>query len=221
MAQQDDARFGEKPLGQTMAAAAAMRRMTGLLLALERDHPAVDEMLARLAEWERAIAPSAPRDPAPRIGPNPDPGRRVYLDHAFDIGAFNPSFPEYRFDRIEADSASGTVCFPVPYEGPPGLVHGGFLGVFFDCVAQHHNCAVRASGKTRSMNIRYRRPTPLLTDLAFDIARQPTERGVLSTVRLLHGDELLCTGEVDAVALSPDKLAGFRFDGRRADGGAP
>lgn len=219
--EQDDARFGAEPLGQTIAAAAVIRRMTGLLLSLEREHPAVAEMLERLAEWERDIAPSAPVDLAPRIGSNPDPDRRVYLDHAFDIGAFNPSFPEYRFDRIDTDAASGTVRFPVPYEGPPGLVHGGFLGVFFDCVAQHHNCAVRASGKTRAMNIRYRRPTPLLTDLTFDIARQPTERGVMSTVRLLHGDELLCTGEVDAVALPPTQLAGYRSDDRRPERSAP
>ncbi len=28
------------------------------------------------------------------------PTSGVYLDHAFDIGAFNPCFPEYRLDDV-------------------------------------------------------------------------------------------------------------------------
>ena len=81
-----------------------------------------------------------------------------------DIGAYNPCFPEYRFDRLDADKATGRVNFPLAYEGPPGLVHGGFLGVFFDCVIQHHNCVTGLSGKTRSLVVTFRRPTPVLTD---------------------------------------------------------
>ena len=74
------------------------------------------------------------------------------------------------------------------YEGPPGLVHGGFLGVFFDCVTQHHNCATRLSGKTRSLTVNYRRPTPILTELRFDVERTEGERGLVSTARLLLDD---------------------------------
>ena len=36
-----------------------------------------------------------PADNAPRIGDVDDDPRRVYLDHATDIGAYNPCFPEY------------------------------------------------------------------------------------------------------------------------------
>ena len=36
-----DAKFGEAPLAQTVAAAGAMRRLGSLLLSLEHDHPAV------------------------------------------------------------------------------------------------------------------------------------------------------------------------------------
>ncbi len=48
----DDARFGEAPLAQTVGAAAAIRRLSSLLLALEHPHPTVDAMLAKFAEWE-------------------------------------------------------------------------------------------------------------------------------------------------------------------------
>jgi hypothetical protein len=212
-----EAKFGEAPLAQTVAAAGAMRRISSLLLSLEHPHPTVEAMLAKFAEWESELAAAAPADDAPRIGEVPDDPRRVYLNHATDIGAYNPCFPEYRFDHLDAEKASGSVCFPLAYEGPPGLVHGGFLGVFFDCVIQHHSCVTGLSGKTRSLAVTFRRPTPLLTELRFDIARSQAERGVLSTARLLLDDEVLCTGEVNTLASPPDKLTGFRFGRRRKE----
>lgn len=213
----DHARFGEAPLTQTVAAAAAMRRLSSLLVSLEHPHPTVDAMLEKFADWESELAASAPTDNAPRIGEAPDDPRRIYLNHATDIGAYNPCFPEYRFDQLDAEKATGRVCFPLVYEGPPGLVHGGFLGVFFDCVIQHHNCVTGLSGKTRSLAVTFRRPTPLVTELRFDVARSPTERGITSTARLLLDDEVLCTGEVNTLAAAPEKLAGSRFGRRRKE----
>ncbi|MCV7443879.1 hypothetical protein H7K33_16715 [Mycobacterium paraense] len=212
-----DAKFGEAPLAQTVAAAGAMRRLSSLLLSLEHPHPTVDAMLAKFAEWERELVPAAAADPAPRIGEVPGDRRRVYLNHATDIGAYNPSFPEYRFEQLDAEKAGGVVCFPLVYEGPPGLVHGGFLGVFFDCVIQHHNCVTGLSGKTRSLLVNFRRPTPVLTELRFDIDRSQVERGIASTARLLLGDEVLCTGEVTTLASPPEKLTGFKFGRRRKE----
>lgn len=215
------AKFGEAPLAQTVAAAGAMRRLSSLLLSLEHDHPTVDAMLAKFAVWERELGAAAPPDNAPRVGVVDgqiveDP-RRVYLNHATDIGAYNPCFPEYRFDYLDADKAGGRVCFPLVYEGPPGLVHGGFLGVLFDCVIQHHNCLTGLSGKTRSLLVTFRRPTPVLTELRFDIVKSQVERGIASTVRLLLDDEVLCTGEVNTLASPPEKLTGFKFGRRRKE----
>ncbi len=212
-----DAKFGEAPLAQTVAAAGAMRRLSSLLVSLEHAHPTVDAMLAKFAEWESERAAAAPADNAPRIGEIPDDPRRVYLNHATDIGAYNPCFPEYRFDHLDADKGTGHVFFPLVYEGPPGLVHGGFLGVFFDCVIQHHNCVTGLSGKTRSLTVTFRRPTPVLTELRFDIVRSQQKRGIASTARLLLDDEVLCSGEVNTLASPPDKLTGFKFGRRRKD----
>ena len=211
----DTAQFGEQPLAQTVAAAGALRRLAGQLLSLEHPHPAVDAVIERVAEWETELAGVVAPDATPRIGDGAD-SQRVYLSHAFDIGAFNPCFPEYEFDRIDTETAAGRVTFPVVYEGPPGVVHGGFLAVFFDCVIQHQNCATELSGKTRSLNVKFRRPTPILTELRFDITRTQGDRGVTSTARLLLDDEVLCIGEATTLALSPDKLTGFNFGKRRA-----
>jgi hypothetical protein len=212
-----DAKFGEAPLAQTVAAAGAMRRLSSLLLSLEHPHPTVDAMLAKFAEWEGELAAVAPTDSAPRIGEIADDPRRVYLNHATDIGAYNPCFPEYEFDRLDAEKADGSVCFPLVYEGPPGLVHGGFLGVFFDSVIQHHNCVTGLSGKTRSLLVTFRRPTPVLIDLRFDIVRSEVERGIASTARLLRDDEVLCKGEVTTLASRPEDLTAFKFGRRRKE----
>jgi hypothetical protein len=210
-------RFGEAPLAQTVAAAGAIRRLSSLLLSLEHAHPTVDAILTQISDWERELSAAVPPESAPRIGSDDDGSRRIYLDHATDIGAFNPCFPEYHFDHFDAETASGRVAFPLVYEGPPGLVHGGFLAVFFDCVMQHQNCLAGLSGKTRSLKVTFRRPTPVLTDLRFDIARSEVERGITSTARLLLDDEVLCIGEVNTLAQTPDKLTGFRFGKRRAE----
>jgi hypothetical protein len=213
----DAARFGEAPLAQTIAAAGAIRRLNSLLLSLEHAHPTVEEIITQIGDWEAALSPAVPPDSAPRIGEDDDGNRRVYLDHATDIGAFNPSFPEYRFEHLDGEIASGRVNFPIVYEGPPGLVHGGFLAVFFDCVIQHHNCVVGLSGKTRSLEVTFRRPTPVLTELRFDISRSQEERGITSRARILHDKEVLCSGEVATLAVPPEKLTGHRFGKRRAE----
>ena len=210
------ARFGEAPLTQTVSAAGAIRRLSSLLLSLEHAHPTVDAIIAQIGDWEEELAAAVPPDSAPRIGDD-DGTRRVYLDHATDIGAFNPCFPEYRFEHLDGETALGRVAFPLVYEGPPGLVHGGFLAVFFDCVMQHQNCVAGLSGKTRGLQVTFRRPTPVLTELRFDIVRSQEERGITSTGRLLLDEQVLCVGEVTTLALRPEMLTGHRFGKRRAE----
>jgi hypothetical protein len=213
----DIPRYGERPLAQTVAAAGALRRLAGLLLALEHDHPTVDAMLAQLAEWERELGAAMPADLTPRIGPEANDSQRIYLDHAFDIGAYNPCFPEYTFDRLDADTASGRVTFPLVFEGPPGLVNGGFLAVFFDCITQHQSCASGRTGKTRSLTLTYRRPAPILVELDFDVLRTESDGRVTSTARLLRDGVVLCIGELSTAASSPDKLSVFEFGRRRVE----
>jgi hypothetical protein len=84
-------------------------------------------------------------------------------------------------------------------------------------VIQHHNCVTGLSGKTRSLTVTFRRPTPLLTELDFDIARSQIDRTITSTARLLLEDEVLCTGEVSTVASPPEKLSVFQFARRREE----
>jgi hypothetical protein len=189
--------FGVEPLPQTCDLTDLLRRVAGLALALDAPHPAVDQLIEQLQTAERELEQSAPVDLAPRLGP--DTGQRVYVDHSRDIGAYNPAFPEYTID-VTGDRAHGTVTFPLAFEGPPGVVHGGMLATFFDCVIQHHNCDVGVAGKTSSLHVVYRRPTPLLTALEFEVERMVDDRRITSEARLMQGDKVLCSATMEAVA---------------------
>ena len=192
--------FGADPLPQTVRAAALLRRVTDLLVALEREDDAVERLIGDLEDAEKALRPVVPADPAPRVGPQADGDGRVYLDHAFSIGAYNPCFPEYEIVVDNAARAHGSVLFPIAYEGPPGLVHGGVLAVFFDCVVQHHNCEVGLAGKTTSLTVRYRRPTPLLTRLHFTLERAVADDRIQTSGALWMGEKVVCEADVDAIA---------------------
>jgi hypothetical protein len=209
-------RFGVDPLAQTLELAPLIRRVTELSLALEQDDPAIDRLIQDLRRAEQHLASRVPPSPLPRIGALVDSDGRAYIDHSADVGAFNPCFPEYQI-AVTGDSATGTVTFPLVFEGPPGVVHGGFLGVFFDLVVQHHNCEVGVAGKTTSLAVHFRRPTPLLQPLEFEVHRVVVGRRITSNCRLVADDMVLCTAELGAVAGDPEALP--EVSDRRPQGG--
>ena len=190
-------RFGVEPLGQTSLLASLMRRVAGLAISMEHEAPALDRLIEDLRAAERALTEQAPADPRPRVGRRATRGQRVYLDHSKDIGSYNPCFPEYAIE-VRGDRAAGTVAFPLAYEGPPGMVHGGFLAVFFDCVIQDQNCELGQTGKTASLSVSYHRPTPLLKTLEFEIDRTIAGRRIRSDARLFLDGVTLCTATMDA-----------------------
>jgi hypothetical protein len=191
--------FGVTPLPEVVELAHELRELTSVVLALEA---APDELRALIEQVRAArarLADDLPPDLAPRIGPDPDPGQRVYMDHSRDVGEFNPCFPVYTLS-VANDRADGEVEFPLCYEGPPGIVHGGFLAVFFDLVLQQLNCDLGVAGKTTQLSMRYRRPTPLLRRLRVAASRKIDGDRINSEGELYDGDDLLCTAEMSAVA---------------------
>ena len=190
--------FGVEPLPGSDEAARLLREITNHLLVRETDDGEIERACSELRTIELRLRDRAPTDLTPRIG-GAAPDGRVYVDHARDIGAFNPCFPEYAI-TVEANHAYGTVTFPIAFEGPPGIVHGGFLAAFFDCVIQHHNCELGVAGKTASLSLRYRRPTPLLTELRFTVDHTVVDDRIVSSAQLLAGDVVCCAAEMSAVA---------------------
>ena len=188
-----------------------MRRLTGLLLSLENDHPTVDECLpgspsgsANCATPCRATTHrgSVPTGTVSAGSTWTTPSTSAHTTRASPNTGSIGSMPT---------SASGSVSFPLVYEGPPGLVHGGFLGVFFDCVTQQHNCATQTG---RQDAVADRQVPTADADPHRAAVRDRSLRGRRRTD--LDGDvsssasEVLCIGVVETVALPPEKLTGAR-----------
>jgi acyl-coenzyme A thioesterase PaaI-like protein len=91
----------------------------------------------------------------------------AFFDHSPLIGIANPLAPPIRLAVI-GNKVEGRATFGVPYEGPPGYVHGGFLAASFDEVLGMAQSMTGNPGMTGTLTIRYRRPTPLLTELVFE-----------------------------------------------------
>lgn len=197
--------FGEAPLDETVALAAALRDLASSALALEHPTPEIRQFTAEVVALGQRLEAILPRDLRPRVGDSPDADRRVYIDHSRNIGEYNPCFPLYRLACADG-RGEGEVEFPILYEGPPGIVHGGFLALLFDCVLQQLNCDLGVAGKTANINVRYRRPTPLRTQLRIVAAREIVEKKIHSNAQLYREDELLCEAEMTAVAGSREGL---------------
>lgn len=197
--------FGEAPLPEVVELADVLRELTSTVLSLERTSPELEQLVAVLRDSQRRLAASAPLDPSPRVGPRATLDQRVYIDHSRDIGSYNPCVPDYEL-RVDDDGARGTVSFPVCYEGPPGIVHGGFLAVFFDCVLQQLNCDLGLAGKTAELSLRFRRPTPLLTPLVVHATRSIDGNRINSHAELALDDKVLCEADMSAAAGDRDAL---------------
>jgi acyl-coenzyme A thioesterase PaaI-like protein len=189
--------FGEAPLPEIVELAGVLRELTSTVLSLERATPELRALTEALRDAQQGLVASAPRDLSPRIGEHPTPEQRVYVDHSRDIGDYNPCFPTYELE-VRGTEGHGAVEFPVCYEGPPGIVHGGFLAVFFDCVLQQLNCDLGLAGKTAELVLRFRRPTPLLTPLVVHAARSIDGTRIRSHAELLVDGKVLCEADMSA-----------------------
>ena len=190
--------FGEAPLAETVELAAVLRDLMDSALALEQPSDELRAAIAELVGAQRRLAALLPPDLAPRLGTDAPADRRVYLDHSRAVGDYNACFPTYELVAHD-DRAEGRVEFPLVYEGPPGVVHGGFLAVFFDCVLQQLNCDMGQAGKTRSLTLRYRRPVPILTELEMVARRTIADGAIQSSGELRLDGTVMCEAEMSAV----------------------
>jgi len=105
----------------------------------------------RPASWEVSEAGLEPRD---------------FVEHSPLSGRSNPLAPPMQTEFVqESDDRfhiAGSVSFGSAYEGPPGHVHGGLVAAMFDELL---GFAQLSGGFTGTLTVRYRKPTPLHTEL--------------------------------------------------------
>ena len=190
--------FGNRPPAELIALAGSLRSLTETMLrvpALGAELAAeVERTRAAVDALERALAPHALDDPVPRMGPGPATQRPYYVSDVI-LGPHHPLRPELRIVH-EDGLTHGTVRFGVTFEGPPGCVHGGFVAHFFDQILGQHNLWARIPAMTGTLSVRFRKGTPILRELAFDVRHERRgERKVITSGRLVADGEVFSEAE--------------------------
>ncbi|NYG59927.1 hypothetical protein BJ980_002850 [Nocardioides daedukensis] len=80
-------------------------------------------------------------------------------------GAENAIAPPLHLAGREDGSIGGVVTLGLPYQGPPGHVHGGVSAMLLDHVLGVSNAWAGTSGMTARLTLNYHRPTPLFQEL--------------------------------------------------------
>ncbi len=126
----------------------------------------------------------------------------THFDYSPIVGLSNPLSPPIRL-WIEDDVALGSAVFGSAYEGPPGCVHGGWIAAAFDEVLGFTQSLTGHPGMTGTLTIRYRRPTPLHTELRFRGHVDRVEGRKIFTSGSVHAGADLCA-ESDAIFVRVD-----------------
>jgi acyl-coenzyme A thioesterase PaaI-like protein len=132
---------------------------------------------------------------------------RAFFDWSPLFGMANPLAPPV-YASIEGQAVVGKARFGVAYEGPPGCVHGGFIAAAFDEVLGLTQSLSGKMGMTGTLTVKYRRPTPLYTDLRFEGRVESVRGRKVVTAGTLHAGEVL-TAEATGlfVTIGPEQFA--------------
>jgi acyl-coenzyme A thioesterase PaaI-like protein len=128
----------------------------------------------------------------------------AFFDRSPLIGLANPLAPPIAIRPTGERTAEGIVTFGAAYEGPPGCVHGGFVAAAFDEVLGFVQSLSGQPGFTGTLTVRYRKPTPLHTELRFDTRIDGTERRKVFASGQVFAGDLLCA-EAEAIFVSADR----------------
>jgi acyl-coenzyme A thioesterase PaaI-like protein len=156
----------------------------------------LERYAARLATHARRLLPYG-------FGESANAGDvAAFFDYSPLIGLSNPLAPPIELE-VDGKTVHGRVRFGAAYEGPPGHVHGGFVAAAFDEVLGFVQSTSGQPGMTGTLTIRYRKPTPLDTELRFEATVQRVEgRKIFAEGRLYDGDVL--TAEAEGIFISVD-----------------
>ncbi len=113
--------------------------------------------------------------------------------------------------HLEMDEGRVVVraTFGPAFEGPPGLVHGGFVAAAFDMAVSAAASRVAVLNVTRRLEVRYLRPTFLGVPLAFTAVATAGEGRLIDVTARLTGpdDRLLARASAQCASLPATRFA--------------
>jgi len=187
----------------------AMRRVIELLVRSDAPEAELRVAADRLEDYARHLE-THPRNPRYEGFAESSPAGDVgaFFDQSPIIGRANPLAPPLSLEAVgDGTRVRGHARFGAPYEGPPGCVHGGWVAAAFDEVLGFAQSLTGTPGMTGTLTIRYRRPTPLETDLHFEARVERSEgrkRFVQGTVTA--AGQLTAEAEGIFVAIDPARF---------------
>lgn len=188
-----------------------MRRITSV----STGRPLSDDTLRDAAAVLRQVADrfesEAPQLKRPRRQPSVAYAPRDFFPTSPVIGRSNPVAPPAEVWTVEGENGvseiRGKVTFGYQYEGPPTCVHGGVIAELFDEMLGTSTIVSEHPGMTGTLTVRYRNPTPLLTELTFEARCTGTERRkIFAWGGLYHQDVLVAEAEGIFISVQPGQM---------------
>jgi acyl-coenzyme A thioesterase PaaI-like protein len=179
-----------------------MRPVIALVVAAQIDDAAIlDAAIAIEAAGARLADQAGPK--RPRQPPDINQAAQEFFPTSPIMGMVNPIAPPVRVTVV--DGADGgyreiraTAYFDYQYEGPPTCVHGGVIAETFDEMLGAANIVAENPGMTGTLTVRYRKPTPLRTDLRIEARCLGRDgRKIRTWAGIYHGEVL--TAEADGL----------------------
>lgn len=186
----------EQPTGGQQAAlrrlAAALRKSSELMMDTGLDEEALNAAATEAEAFLAQLEAGPKGRPHWGYGESANSGNtRAFFDSSPLIGLGNPVAPPL-FLRMVDGQVHGTAVFGQQYEGPPRHVHGGIVAAAFDEVLGMVQSATGRGGMTGTLTVRYRRPTPLDTEVTFRGWVERVEGRKIFTASTLHHGDTLC-----------------------------
>jgi acyl-coenzyme A thioesterase PaaI-like protein len=107
-------------------------------------------------------------------------------------GPENALAPPLHLSGREDGSIEGRVVLGLPYQGPPGCVHGGISALLLDHTLGVANFWAGESGMTGTLTLRYHRPTPLFEELVVTARQESVDGRKIRTTGEITADGQVC-----------------------------
>lgn len=144
-------------------AVAHARDLIDLLVRLDADTAVAADLEGRLGALVAELRPHA-NEPADMVLPRGHAPSR-YLDRSPVTGALNPMAPPVAM-AVDGSVVTTSVTLGLPYQGPPGRVHGGWVATILDHLMGMSAGTVATSWIfTRTLTVDYDLGVPLFEQL--------------------------------------------------------
>lgn len=122
------------------------------------------------------------------------------------LGGANPLAPPVELVTIDGE-VRATARLHAAYEGPPGYVHGGFVALLLDDLLGLANIVAGVPGVTIGLDVRYRRPTPLDTELTVHAVHDRIEgRDAVAVGTISVAGEITASAEATFRRMSTERI---------------